>query len=145
MIKFSKNSRFTNSSLWMITWQKKGIRYVCVLNYVMILISCVYRVEICLKHDKLPVPSHWNCIADINNFLIVFNSSINCLIYCAVGKRFRFTLKNMTRRVIVKCFMWKYKLLCLCQNVLERLQSYLPKYMKIALKTNSLSKHFPAL
>ena len=61
------------------------------------------RVKACQDRDLLPVPAYWYCIGDINNFLIVLNSSMNCLIYCLVGRRFRFTLKRMLHKVYSFC------------------------------------------
>ena len=43
----------------------------------------------CSQAGRHPIPGFWYCVADINHVLIVLNSSLNCYIYCLVGKRFR--------------------------------------------------------
>ena len=45
--------------------------------------------EFCQQMDSLPYPTTFLILIDFNNLFLVFNSSINFIIYCAVRKSFR--------------------------------------------------------
>ena len=60
------------------------------------------RVSDCTLAGKYPVPAPWFCVADLNNVLIVLNSSLNFYIYCLAGKRFRAELRFYMRSLVVR-------------------------------------------
>ena len=49
----------------------------------------------CLHHQKLHIPVILHVMLSLSHFLLVVNSSVNFIIYCCVGKRFRKELKEI--------------------------------------------------
>ena len=49
--------------------------------------------QFCLNQNRFSSPFAFWILTSFNNFLLVFNSSINFVVYCLVGRRFRAELK----------------------------------------------------
>ena len=53
--------------------------------------------------------SKWYVITPIYKLLLMFNSAVNCIIYCLFGRKFR----NVLNSVALNCFCW-YNIACKC-------------------------------
>ena len=56
------------------------------------------HADYCMDRDQLNSPFYVWVLTSFNNFFLVFNSSINFVVYCFVGKRFRNTLISFFRK-----------------------------------------------
>ena len=66
----------------------------------------------CLHHQKLHIPVILHVMLSLSHFLLVVNSSVNFIIYCCVGKRFRKELKEI---VYSLCRSLR-SLVCFCRH-----------------------------
>jgi len=59
--------------------------------------AMVYNVAYSIgvdKHDSFG----WNALSEVRNFLVTFNSAINFVIYCLVGRKFKRNLKTIMKQ-----------------------------------------------
>ena len=56
------------------------------------------HAEYCTERDQLNSPFYVWILTSFNNFFLVLNSSINFVVYCFVGRRFRNTLISFFRK-----------------------------------------------
>ena len=54
----------------------------------------------CSDEEEMEYRSSWNLIHPIGNLLLMINSSVNFLIYCAVGTKFRDELSRLFKCII---------------------------------------------
>ena len=56
------------------------------------------HADYCMAKNKLNSPFYVWILTSFNNFFLVFNSSINFVVYCFVGRRFRNTLVSFFKK-----------------------------------------------
>ena len=67
-------------------------------NIVLFLFLGDAHAEYCTERGQLNSPFYVWILTSFNNFFLVLNSSINFVVYCFVGRRFRNTLISLFRK-----------------------------------------------
>ncbi|KAK3602760.1 hypothetical protein CHS0354_027756 [Potamilus streckersoni] len=63
--------------------------------------ALIYNVAYSINYEIIKSTLHWQVLSSLRNFMVTFNSTVNFILYCAFGQKFR----QVFVRTFCKCFL----------------------------------------